>query len=192
MGIIDKQADEKKSTKNKKPNDEWNKTSSIQKFLPGLIFFIILILALGVGGWFVSSQTISVKSTRLKDESGALVLINQTFLSKGDVIKNIRILDITKRGVVIESNGQKHALQIGETFNPFLEKLFRNKRITLRGTLFDENGDILALLNKKLIQKGEDIRGVHILEIDNHSIVIESNGVKRRLQIGESFSPDKE
>jgi ABC-type enterochelin transport system substrate-binding protein len=93
---------------------------------------------------------------------------------------------------VIESSGQKHALQIGESFNPFLEKLFKTKQITLRGTLFEKDCEPLALLNKKLISIGEDIRGVRVLEIDNHSIVIESGGMKRRLQMGESFDPSEE
>ena len=185
MGLIDKQSGEENTT----PNNDWNETSSVKKIVPVLVILLGLVLTVGVGYWLVTSRTISVKSTLIEDEGGALVLINQTFLSKGDVIQKMRILDITKRGVVIESGDQKHALQIGESFNPFLEKLFRNKRITLRGTLFDENGDILALLNKKLIPKGGDIRGVRILEIDNHSIVIESGGVKRRLQMGESFDP---
>ncbi len=191
MDIIKKQANEKSSKKSPSAEDDWNETSASQKVLPGLIVFLVLIFALGVGYWFVTSQTISIKSTRIKDEGGALVLINKTFLTQGDVIKKIHILDITKRGVVVEANGQKHALQIGETFNPLLEKLFKAKRITLRGTLFEEGDESLALLNKKLIPKGETIRGVRVLEINNHSIVIESGGVKRRLQIGESFNPDE-
>jgi len=191
MDIIKKEANEKSSGKTSPQNADWNETSAVQKIVPGLLGAILLILIAGIGYWMVTSRTILIKSTRLNAEGGALVLINQTLLSPGDVIQKIQILEITGQGVVIESDGQKHALQIGESFNPLFTKLFPKKRITLRGTLFDENGDILAVLNKKLIPEGGKLKGVRVLKIDNHSIVIESGGVKRRLQVGESFNPDE-
>ncbi len=75
----------------------------------------------------------------------------------------------------------------------FFRKLIkRDRTITVRGTLLGEEGGAAVLINKKVIPAGTVINGIRILEITNESIVVELNGLKRRLQVGETFDPDKE
>jgi len=75
----------------------------------------------------------------------------------------------------------------------FFRKLIKKDRtITVRGTLLGEEGGAAVLINKKVIPSGTLINGIRILEITNQSVVVEVDGLKRRLQVGESFNPDKE
>ena len=81
--------------------------------------------------------------------------------------------------------------KVPEEKTSFFKKLVKKDRtITVRGTLLGEEGGAAALINKKVVPVGTLINGVRILEITNQSIVIQSDGLKRRLQVGESFNPD--
>ena len=74
----------------------------------------------------------------------------------------------------------------------FFRKLIKKDRtITVRGTLLGEEGGAAVLINKKVIPAGTLINGIRILEITNQSVVVEFGGLKRRLQVGESFNPDE-
>jgi len=74
----------------------------------------------------------------------------------------------------------------------FLSRLIKKDRtIVVRGTLLGEEGGAAVLVNKKVLPEGTWINGIRILEITNQSIVIQFGGVKRRLQVGESFDPDE-
>jgi len=74
----------------------------------------------------------------------------------------------------------------------FFRKLVkRDRTITVRGTLLGEEGGAAVLINKKVFPVGTLINGIRILEITNQSVVVESGGLKRRLQVGESFDPDE-
>ena len=80
-----------------------------------------------------------------------------------------------------------------EEKSSFLSNLIKKDRtITVRGTLLGEEGGAAVLINKKVFPEGTWINGMRILEITNQSIVIELDGQKRRLQVGESFDPDEE
>jgi len=80
----------------------------------------------------------------------------------------------------------------GKESSSFLSKLIKKDRtIVVRGTLLGEEGGAAVLVNKKVLPEGTWINGIRILEITNQSIVIQSGGVKRRLQVGESFDPDE-
>ncbi len=75
----------------------------------------------------------------------------------------------------------------------FFKKLIKkDRKITVVGTLLGEEGGAAVLINEKVIPTGTTINGFRVLEITNQSIVVELDGLKRRLQVGESFDPDKE
>jgi hypothetical protein len=72
----------------------------------------------------------------------------------------------------------------------FFSKLIKKDRtINVKGTLLGEAGGAAALINEKMVPEGFMINGIRILEITDQSIVIESDGRKVRLQVGESFDP---
>ena len=66
----------------------------------------------------------------------------------------------------------------------------KDRTITVRGTLLGEEGGAAALINKKVVPAGTLINGIRIIEITNQSVVVQFEGLKRRLQVGESFNPD--
>ena len=73
----------------------------------------------------------------------------------------------------------------------FFKKLIqRDRTITVRGTLIGEEGGAAVLINKKVLPEGSVINGMRIMEITGQSIVVDSGGQKRRLQVGEIFNPD--
>lgn len=83
--------------------------------------------------------------------------------------------------------------EMPEEKTSFLSRLIKKDRtIVVRGTLLGEEGGAAVLINKKVLPQGTWINGMRILEITNQSIVIQSGGVKRRLQVGETFDPDEE
>jgi len=79
-----------------------------------------------------------------------------------------------------------------EESTSFFRKLIKKDRtITVRGTLIGEEGGAAVLINEKVVPQGSLVNGIRILEITNQSVVVETGGLKRRLQVGESFDPDE-
>ncbi len=74
----------------------------------------------------------------------------------------------------------------------FFRKLIkRDRTITINGTLLGDDGGIAVLANKKVLPEGTWINGIHILEITTQSVLVEADGLQRRLKIGETFDPDE-
>ncbi len=74
----------------------------------------------------------------------------------------------------------------------FFRKIIKKDRtITVRGTLIGKEGGSAALINEKMVPEGYLINGIRILQITDKSVVIQSDTLKYRLQVGESFNPDE-
>ncbi len=63
--------------------------------------------------------------------------------------------------------------------------------ITCQGTLIQENGKALAIINDRTVYAGNIIDGVKILEITRSHVLVEYRGKTRRLKPGDRFTPAK-
>ncbi len=117
--------------------------------------------------------------------SGLIALGHWTFVHQDELKEKFFPSEQPTETVQIEETPKK------EKTSFFRKLIKRNRTIVVKGTLLGEEGGAAVLINKKMLPAGTVINGIRILEITNDSIVVESGGLKRRLQVGETFDPDE-
>jgi len=149
-----------------KPSRQWIAPTLI------LILLLALIVGLVAGGYWVFIH---------KEE------LKERFFPKKPEISVIE--PVKPKAVAPEPIKEVEPLETEDSPSFFSKLIKKDRTINVKGTLLGEAGGAAALINEKMVPEGFMINGIRILEITDQSIVIESDGRKHRLQVGESFDP---
>ena len=158
--------------------------------VPALILILLLALIAGLvagGYWvFIHKEELKEQFFPKKPEISVVEPVKPPVATPQPIKKIKPPIDSPKPAEKIESAKKEESTSF---FNKLIKK---NRTINVKGTLLGKAGGTAALINEKMVPEGFMINGIRILEITDQSIVIESDGRKVRLQVGESFNPTEQ
>jgi len=182
MGLINSATDNTQPEEDVSPVKDVKERKPLRNWIVPIVtltLLLALIAGLVGGGYWLFIHKDELKERFFpQDEKPAATVSEPTELTE-PISKSTKIIEVAKQPPQ-------------EKQPSFFRKIIKKDRtITVTGTLLGKEGGAAALINEKMVPEGFMINGMRILQITDQSIVIQSDNLKYRLQVGESFNPDE-